>query len=120
MSGHEDRNQREYGLPCGNGTPPQWCPAIKTGISRQLRRCLSGTRTNLNDDDIDDTYLPVEDCAARLGLSVAEVMDLVDKQVLKSRRYGGWLLEVQPALVPGVTTSTGAARPAAKPKRRKR
>jgi hypothetical protein len=57
-------------------------------------------------DDIDDTYLPVDECAARLGLSVPEVMDLLNKQILKARRYGGWLLEVQPALVPGVTTST--------------
>jgi hypothetical protein len=33
---------------------------------------------------------------------------LVERGRLKARRYGGWLLEVQPALVPGVTTSTGA------------
>jgi hypothetical protein len=57
-------------------------------------------------DDLDETYLPIKDCAKRLGLSVPEVMELVSQHVLKARRYGGWLLEVQPALVPGVTTST--------------
>ena len=69
------------------------------------------------DDDIDETYLPVDECADRLGLSVPEVMELVTKEVLKSRRYGGWLLEVQPALIPGVTTST-TTKPKRAPKKK--
>jgi hypothetical protein len=60
----------------------------------------------MHDLDDDDTYVLVEGCARRLGLSLSEVMELVSKRVLKARRYGGWLLEVQPALIPGVTTST--------------
>jgi hypothetical protein len=59
------------------------------------------------DDDLEDTYVPIEECAGHLGLSVPEVEDLVAKGLLKARRHGGWLLEVQPALIPGVTTSIG-------------
>jgi len=57
--------------------------------------------------DDDDTYVTADECAKRLGLSVPEVEDLVSKGLLRARRHGGWLLEVQPALIPGVTTSTG-------------
>jgi hypothetical protein len=69
------------------------------------------------DDDIDDTYVPVEDCAQRLSLSVPEVEDLVKKGLLRARRDGGWLLEVQPALIPGVTTSTGVGKQTVEPKK---
>jgi hypothetical protein len=65
-----------------------------------------GVTALMYDDDIDDTYVPIEECADRLGLSVPEVEDLVAKGLLRARRNGGWLLEVQPALIPGVTTST--------------
>jgi hypothetical protein len=37
-------------------------------------------------------------------------MELVSDGTLRSRRVGGWLLEVQPALIPGVTTSTTPAK----------
>lgn len=37
-------------------------------------------------------------------------MELVNDGTLRSRRVGGWLLEVQPALIPGVTTSTTPAK----------
>ena len=60
------------------------------------------------DDDIDDTYVPVEECARALGITVPEVADLVERGVLQARRYAGWRLdveyvEVQPAIVVGHT-----------------
>jgi hypothetical protein len=62
------------------------------------------------DDDLEDAFVPIEDCADHLGLTVPDVEDMVAKGLLKARRHGGWLLEVQPALIPGVTTSTGVGR----------
>lgn len=51
----------------------------------------------------DDGYLPIEECAERLGMSVARVEELVQQRVLKA--YGGdFGVMVQPALVSGVTT----------------
>ena len=66
--------------------------------------------------DDDDDYVPADQCAARLGLTVPEVMELVERRVLKARRYAGWRLEVvevQPAIVVGHTDTP-------KPKQRKR
>ncbi|ODR23058.1 hypothetical protein BHQ19_18360 [Mycolicibacterium porcinum] len=58
------------------------------------------------DDDLDD-YVSAEECAARLGLPVERVVELVERRVLRAYRYAGWgELLVQPALIPGVTTST--------------
>lgn len=53
--------------------------------------------------DDDDDFVPVEECAARMGISVERVEELVAQKVLRARRFGGWALEVQPALVTGVT-----------------
>ena len=53
-------------------------------------------------DDRDD-YLPVEECAERLGLSVERVMALVTARVLKAHWDSGMSF-VQPALIAGVTT----------------
>ena len=55
-------------------------------------------------DDLDETYVSIETCAERMGLSVGQVMDLVSSHVLKARRWGAHLFEVQPAIVPGITT----------------
>jgi hypothetical protein len=67
--------------------------------------------------DDDDDFLPVEECAQRLGLTVERVMELVSQHVLRARRYGGWLLEVQPALIDGITTERKVkTRPAKPPK----
>jgi hypothetical protein len=68
--------------------------------------------------DDDDTFVPVDECAERLGITVPEVMDLVERRVLRARRYAGWRLdveyiEVQPAIVVGYTDTP-------KPKQRKR
>lgn len=41
-------------------------------------------------------YLPAEDYARRMGLSLTEVMDLVTSGTLTAQRHGGWLLQVQP------------------------
>lgn len=54
-------------------------------------------------DLFDDGYVPVEECAQRLGISVARVKQLVQQRVL--RAYSdGYDLMVQPALIRGVTT----------------
>lgn len=50
----------------------------------------------------DGEYVTVAECAQRLGLSEARVMELVKNRVLKSYWDGGFL--VQPALIQGVTT----------------
>lgn len=63
------------------------------------------------DHELDDeTFVSVDECAARLGLSVRQVEELAAKGLLRARRHGGWLLEVQPALIRGVTTSTSTGR----------
>lgn len=54
----------------------------------------------------DETFVPATEAAQRLGITEARLMELVSDGTLRSRRHGGWLLEVQPALIPGVTTST--------------
>jgi hypothetical protein len=59
-----------------------------------------------NDMTEDETFVPASEAAQRLGISEARLMELVNDGTLRSRRHGGWLLEVQPALIPGVTTST--------------
>lgn len=46
----------------------------------------------------DDGYLPVEECAQRMGVSPERVVALVRQGVLRSR--DGW---VQPAIVTGAT-----------------
>jgi biotin operon repressor len=52
-----------------------------------------------------DDYLPVEECAQRLGISTQRVRELVEARVLKAV-WDGYTL-VQPALVRGVTTAVG-------------
>lgn len=47
---------------------------------------------------------------ATARLTESRLMELVSDGTLRSRRVGGWLLEVQPALIPGVTTSTTPAK----------
>ena len=54
-------------------------------------------------DLFDDGYLPIEECAERLGLSVARVQALVQARVLKAYS-GDYSVMVQPALIRGVTT----------------
>ena len=50
-----------------------------------------------------DDWVPVDECAARLNISTARVMELVEQRVLKSRHDGGYVF-VQPALIAGFTT----------------
>jgi hypothetical protein len=52
----------------------------------------------------EDGFLPVDECARRLGISEQRVAVLVEQHVLKAK-YDGWMLVVQPALVEGVTTT---------------
>jgi hypothetical protein len=54
-----------------------------------------------------DDYVPVEECAQRLGISTARVKELVMARVLKASYERGYTL-VQPALIAGVTTGPGA------------
>ena len=54
-------------------------------------------------DLFDDGYLPIEECAQRLGLSVARVKELVAQRVLRAYS-NGYDTMVQPALIRGVTT----------------
>lgn len=51
----------------------------------------------------DDGYLPIEECAELLGLSVARVQELVLARVLKAYA-NDYAVMVQPALVRGLTT----------------
>jgi len=53
-------------------------------------------------DIFDDSYLPIEEAAQRLGLSSARVQELVLARVLRAYADGGVTL-VQPALVRGLT-----------------
>ncbi len=58
---------------------------------------------DLHGDLFDDGYLPIEECAERLGISVARVKVLVQQRVLRSYS-GDYDVMVQPALIRGVTT----------------
>jgi excisionase family DNA binding protein len=51
----------------------------------------------------EDSWLTVDECAARLGITVERVRELVAARVLRARR-DGMLTLVEPALVPGYTT----------------
>ncbi|MDT5372173.1 MAG: hypothetical protein QOC62_6604 [Mycobacterium sp.] len=53
-------------------------------------------------DDGDDTYVSVEECATRMGLTVQQVVEAVNSRTLRARRYGGWSLEVEPAILTNV------------------
>jgi hypothetical protein len=50
-----------------------------------------------------DDWLPVPECAERLGISEDRVKELVMARVLKATYERGYTL-VQPALIRGVTT----------------
>lgn len=50
----------------------------------------------------DDDWVSPEECAQRLNLSVEQVLELVQRGILRSNYDGGYLL-VQPALIAGVT-----------------
>jgi hypothetical protein len=52
--------------------------------------------------DFEDTYVPVQECASRMGLTVEAVERLVRMRLLKARHHG--ILMVQPACLPGHTT----------------
>jgi hypothetical protein len=45
----------------------------------------------------DDGFLPVEDCAARMGVTVQRVVELVKRGILRADRDGF----VQPAILSG-------------------
>jgi hypothetical protein len=51
----------------------------------------------------DDGYLPVQQCAERMGITVEQLMALIQDKVVKARRWGGWALEAEPAIIPGLT-----------------
>ncbi|MFB1295790.1 hypothetical protein ACAG24_009765 [Mycobacterium sp. pW049] len=51
------------------------------------------------DPDDDGGFVPIEECADRLGLSVAQVLDLVQHRVLRAVDYGMGLIYVQPAII---------------------
>jgi len=46
----------------------------------------------------DDDFLPPEEAAQRMGITVAELDDLVRRGALRARR-DGWAVLVQPAIV---------------------
>ncbi|SHP85378.1 Uncharacterised protein [Mycobacteroides abscessus subsp. abscessus] len=48
-------------------------------------------------------YLDVDECAARMQLTTTDVLDLVQRRVLRAVSLGDGLLLVQPAIVSGAT-----------------
>ena len=48
--------------------------------------------------DDDDGFVPAEECATRMGITVAEVDDMVRRGALAVRREG-WAVLVQPAIM---------------------
>lgn len=51
-------------------------------------------------DDLDG-YLPIEDAAERMSLSVAEVRGLCRRRALRAVDFGGGLVIVLPAILSG-------------------
>jgi hypothetical protein len=50
----------------------------------------------------DDDFVSIPECAQRMGISVDEVWELVDRHALKAYRYAGWGEPlVQPAILSG-------------------
>ena len=58
----------------------------------------SDTMGPLADSGLRDSFVPVEDCAKRMGLSVAKVKELARRGILRADRSG----QVQPAILSGV------------------
>jgi hypothetical protein len=51
-------------------------------------------------DPDEDGFVSVEECAARMNISVNDVFDLVDSHALRAYRWGGWgEVFVQPAIL---------------------
>jgi hypothetical protein len=51
-------------------------------------------------DALDDSYVPVDEAAVLMGLTAAQVLDLVERRALRAVRWGGWgQIMVQPAIV---------------------
>jgi hypothetical protein len=66
-------------------------------------------------DPDEETFVPASEAAARMGITAARLMELVNTGTLRSRR-DGWLLMVQPAIVSGAVPQPSAP-PPPKPKR---
>jgi len=49
------------------------------------------------DDDSD--FVPIEECAKRMGLTTQEIVNLVNRRVLRHNRFGN----VQPAIISGIS-----------------
>ncbi|QNJ91525.1 hypothetical protein HZU40_09675 [Mycolicibacterium fluoranthenivorans] len=54
-----------------------------------------------------EDFVPVAECAQRLGMSEQTIRKLVSARILKAK-WDGPLLVVQPALIAGITTGPGA------------
>ncbi|MCZ0730479.1 hypothetical protein [Mycolicibacterium iranicum] len=56
------------------------------------------------DRDRDREWLDVDGCARRLGITAGQVRELVCRRVLRARADGWGGIEVEPAIVAGITT----------------
>lgn len=46
-----------------------------------------------------DGWLEIDECAARMGLSVSEIVDLINARILRAVDCGCDLIMVQPAIL---------------------
>lgn len=54
-------------------------------------------------------FVPLDECAARMGLSVSEVMRLAEHRVLRAVNFGLGLIYVEPAIVTGAVPEASAS-----------
>lgn len=53
-------------------------------------------------DDDEDWFVPVPECAERMGITVEQLWGLIESHALRAHRWGGWGdVMVQPAIVSG-------------------
>ena len=64
-------------------------------------------------DSDDDGFVPLDEAARRMNLTVEQVLDLVNQHVLRAYRWGGWgEILVQPAITNKTPRKTAKRRPA--------
>lgn len=56
-----------------------------------------------------DGFVPLDDCAARMGLSVNEVLRLVEHRLLRAVNLGLGLIYVEPAILTGTIPEASAS-----------
>ena len=61
----------------------------------------------MNRDELDG-FVPLDECAARLGLTVNEVLRLAEHRVLRAVNLGLGLIYAEPAIVTGAVPEASA------------